>query len=374
MKVYLVGGAVRDELLGIEPKEKDWVVVGTTPEDMLRLGYKQVGKEFPVFLHPKTGEEYALARMERKVAPGYAGFKFNSAQGVTLEEDLQRRDLTINAIAKTPEGQLIDPYHGQQDLKQKILRHISPAFEEDPVRILRIARFAARYAERGFTIAAETYDLMKKMVAVGEVDALVAERVWKELERALGEVNPEVFFEVLDKCGALAKLFPLLTAQEGLWLSAKSKGMKALRQAVKLRANTVIRFSVLLYDFPKKDITYLCRRYCLPTEYQDMALLVNQYYPECLQFCSRSAENILTIFLATDAFRRENRFNIFLDACSVIAESQNENFPRADIGKIYAAVKAVDVKELIGQGLKGAEIGAKLEVKRLRTIKNYFPL
>lgn len=191
MKIYLVGGAVRDQVLGLPVKEKDWVVVGATVDDMLRAGYRQVGKDFPVFLHPKTGEEYALARTERKVGRGYTGFAFDAAPTVSLEEDLKRRDLTINAMAQTSTGEIIDPYHGQEDLEKKILRHVSPAFAEDPVRILRVARFNARF---GFDVAPDTLQLMRKMVAQGEVDALVAERVWKELERALLEQHPENFF------------------------------------------------------------------------------------------------------------------------------------------------------------------------------------
>lgn len=211
MKIYLVGGAVRDELLGIPYHEKDWVVVGATAEEMLAKGYRQVGKDFPVFLHPKTNEEYALARTERKVSKGYTGFTFNAAPEVTLEEDLQRRDLTINAIAKAEDGTIIDPFHGREDLQNKILRHVSPAFSEDPVRILRIARFAARYGD--FTIAPETLALMKQMVVSGEVDALVPERVWKEWQRALSEKHPEKFFEVLAACGAMAILFPEISPE-----------------------------------------------------------------------------------------------------------------------------------------------------------------
>src|SRR3990167_6080610 len=226
MKIYLVGGAVRDQLLGLPVKEQDWVVVGATIEEMLTAGYRQVGKEFPVFLHPKTGEEYALARMERKINPGYKGFTFDTSKDVTLEEDLSRRDLTINAMAETPEGELVDPFHGKKDLEQKILRHVSPAFAEDPVRILRVGRFLARYAHLGFHIAPETITLMRHMVKVGEVNALVAERVWKELERALGEKNPEKFFEALANCEALAILFPDLPID--------SIGIKALVKATQL--------------------------------------------------------------------------------------------------------------------------------------------
>ena len=208
MQIYLVGGAVRDKLLKRPFHERDWVVVGATPEAMLSLGYRQVGKDFPVFLHPESHEEYALARTERKMAPGYYGFNVHATPDVTLEEDLLRRDLTINAMAEQHDGTLVDPFNGQQDIKDRVLRHVSPAFSEDPVRILRLARFAARFAHLGFTIAEETMMLMREMVESGEVDALVAERVWAELDKALGEQSPSRFFEVLRECGALARLFP----------------------------------------------------------------------------------------------------------------------------------------------------------------------
>ena len=216
METYLVGGCVRDDLLGRPSKDRDWVVVGSNPDEMLAAGYKSVGKDFPVFLHPKSKEEYALARTERKTAPGYAGFSFHADADVTLEQDLSRRDLTINALARDEQGNIIDPYRGQQDIKDKILRHVSPAFAEDPVRILRIARFAARFAELGFTIADETMSLMQNMVKSGEVDALVSERVWQETERALGENTPARYFQVLRDCGALVRIFPEVDALFGV--------------------------------------------------------------------------------------------------------------------------------------------------------------
>src|SRR5262249_20123816 len=216
MEVYLVGGAVRDRLLGLPIRERDWVVVGARPEDLERQGYLSVGKEFPVFLHPQTREEYALARLERKVAPGYRGFTTQFSPEVTLEEDLKRRDLTINAIAETADGKIIDPYGGQRDLTAKVLRHVSEAFVEDPVRILRLARFAARFADLGFTVADETLSLMRQMVGSGEVDALVPERVWQETERALGESRPDVYFQTLRNCGALATIFPEIDALYGV--------------------------------------------------------------------------------------------------------------------------------------------------------------
>src|SRR6185295_7390134 len=259
MEVYLVGGAVRDRLLGLPVKERDWVVVGARPEDLERQGYLRVGKEFPVFLHPDTREEYALARLERKVAPGYHGFTTEFSPEVTLEEDLQRRDLTINAMAEDMDGRIIDPFNGQRDLEARVLRHVSDAFIEDPVRVLRAARFAARFAALGFTVADETRALMKRIVADGEMNALVAERVWQETERALGESRPEVYFETLRECGALAVVFPELAALYGVpqpaqWHPEIDTGvhvMMALRLAAQMGQPLSVRFAVLAHDLGK---------------------------------------------------------------------------------------------------------------------------
>lgn len=360
MKIYLVGGAVRDKLLGLPVKEKDWVVVGALPEDLLRLGYKQVGKEFPVFLHPKTAEEYALARMERKVAPGYAGFVFDTSPKVTLEEDLLRRDLTINAMAETPEGVLIDPYHGSEDLDKKILRHVSPAFAEDPVRILRLARFAARYAGLGFKVAPETNELMKKMITSGEVDALVPERVWKELERALGENSPAVFFQVLEDCGALPVLFPMIQLQ--------GEGMRALKRAVSAKADTIARFAALMHASSKEEINELCKQYRLPQDYRELALLVAQFGPGVWNFSQLAAQEILGLFSVLDAFRREERFNNFLLACQATADTR---FPLAEIDSAYQAVKQVAVTDWLTQEMKGPEIAEKLKQNRLLALENW---
>src|SRR6201996_912747 len=259
MEVYLVGGAVRDRLLGLPVHERDWVVVGASPEDLEREGYVSVGKEFPVFLHPDTKEEYALARLERKVAPGYRGFTTQFSPDVTLEEDLKRRDLTVNAMAEKPSGEIIDPHGGQRDLEARLLRHVSDAFVEDPVRILRVARFAARYADLGFRVADDTLVLMKQMVDSGEVDALVPERVWQETERALGEPRPDVFFQTLRDCGALAVIFPEIDALYGVpqpakWHPEIDTGihvMLAVRYAAKIGAPTSVRFGVLMHDLGK---------------------------------------------------------------------------------------------------------------------------
>lgn len=309
MEIYLVGGAVRDALLGLPVKEKDYVVVGATVEEMLRLGYRQVGKDFPVFLHPETKEEYALARRERKVSRGYTGFTFDTTSTVTLEDDLLRRDLTINAMATRLEtGNLIDPFHGKMDLDKRLLRHVSPAFVEDPVRILRVARFAARFAVLGFTVAAETNVLMQQMVKNGEVNALVAERVWKELERALQEKNPEVFFEVLAACHALSVLFP----------DIRSENIQQLRQVIKQTDDPEIRFAVLLSGLSKEKISNLVNQYRIPTRYKELALLVSTYYSDYQHIADASAEAIVDFLQRLDGFRREPRFKQFLLACQLI--------------------------------------------------------
>lgn len=365
MKIYLVGGAVRDKLLGRPIKERDWVVVGATLEDMLKLGYRQVGKEFPVFLHPKTNEEYALARRERKVNPGYKGFTFDTSTQVTLEDDLQRRDLTINAMAETAAGELIDLYHGQQDLEQKILRHVSPAFVEDPVRILRVARFYARYAHRGFHVAPETIELMRHMVKSGEVDALVAERVWKELKRALGEEHPEKFFALLADCDALPILFPHIEMDE--------PGMKALMAAARLNTSALIRFAALLHALPdaKKSIATLCNRYRVPNAYRELALLTALHYEQALKVQTLSANALLRLFNALDIFRRAPRFQDFLIVCEAIAISRNAEFDLNFLAACAQAAKSYDVQELLAQGYNGQELALQLREKRREKIEEW---
>jgi tRNA nucleotidyltransferase (CCA-adding enzyme) len=354
MKIYLVGGAVRDELLGRTVQEKDWVVVGATPDEMLKRGYRQVGKDFPVFLHPETSEEYALARTERKIGPGYTGFEFDTSPHVTLEEDLIRRDLTINAIAKS-ENQYIDPYHGRDDIQNKWLRHASSAFVEDPVRVLRVARFAARFKELGFRVAPETNVLMTQMVKSGELNALVPERVWKEWERALSEKNPEMFFEVLDQCGALSLLFPAI--------SLSGHGMQALQCAVKITDDLQIRFAVLLHDLKKEDIETIAERYRIPTDYRDLALLTAKYVDD---YCHiDQLPDVIKLFRELDAFRREERVKKFVLACRMI--TQNEK--AADTFNTYLAeAKKVDVKK-ITEEFKGKEIGQQIDLARQAAIE-----
>lgn len=364
MKIYLVGGAVRDKLLGIHAKERDYVVVGATDNDMLKLGFQRVGKEFPVFLHPKTREEYALARMERKTGPGYKGFDFDASPTVTLEEDLMRRDLTINAMAETDDGTLIDPYHGKQDIEKKILRHVSPAFAEDPVRILRVGRFLARYYHLGFTVAPETMQLMRNMVQKGEVDALVAERVWKELERALGEQNPEKFFEVLEECSALPSLFP--------GVNMKSRGMQALKNACKLTPDPAIRFAALLHEFGTldfKQLNAICRRYRIPNAQYALVKLTAAFHRDAQHAKSLNAEELLTLFTRLDIFRRGQRFEDFLTACAAI--HANEHFDATLLRACAAAAKSYPVQELIAQGYDGQKLAAELKIKRRERIADW---
>jgi tRNA nucleotidyltransferase (CCA-adding enzyme) len=369
MKIYLVGGAVRDKLLGLPVKERDYVVVGATPDEMLKLGYRQVGKEFPVFLHPKTSEEYALARMERKVQPGYKGFTFDTSKEVTLESDLVRRDLTINAMAEDEDGKLFDFYHGKQDLEKKILRHVSPAFKEDPVRILRVGRFLARYYQYGFHVADETLALMQSMVAAGEVDALVAERVFKELDRALTEKNPEKFFEVLAACGALARLFP--------GLDINGPAMQALQAASALSSQAVIRFAALmaLYDAhaetAKRAAESLCARYRAPNEYRELSTLVIKYYYDAHRARELSAQELLKLFTHLDIFRRGERFNKFVLVSEALALTLNTDFDAEWLMQCAQAAKSFNVNELLAQGLKGEELAARLKEKRTAKIREW---
>ena len=340
MQIFIVGGAVRDELLGRPNADRDYVVVGATPEALLKQGFRPVGKDFPVFLHPKTQEEYALARTERKSGHGYHGFTFHAAPDVTLEEDLARRDLTINAMAKAADGTLIDPFHGQPDLSAKILRHVGPAFAEDPVRILRIARFAARFSD--FSVAPETLALMRDMVACGEVDHLVAERVWQELAKGLMEDKPSRMFEVLRDCGALARLLPELDVLFGVpqradyhpEIDTGIHTMMVVDQSAKRGFALPVRFAALTHDLGKgttpADILprhigheersvhlseNLCARLRVPSDCRDLALLMARYHGNVHRAADLKASTIVTLFEKTDALRRPKRFQQLLDAC-----------------------------------------------------------
>lgn len=371
MKIFLVGGAVRDELLGFPIRERDYVVEGATVEDMLKLGYRQVGKEFPVFLHPFTKEEYALARMERKIDKGYKGFAFDASRDVTLTEDLLRRDLTINAMAKTKEGELIDPYHGKEDLKNKLLRHVSSAFAEDPVRILRVGRFLARYQHLGFAVAPETTALMQAMTDAGEVDALVPERIWKELERALAEPTPTAFFDVLETAHALKKLFPGLAPQ--------GTGLSALKASTHITNDTTARFAALLYAYPEtaaankeQSILQLCKRFRTPNAYRDLALLTAKHYAAALKGAALNPENLLSLFGALDIYRRESRFQSFLSACASIAAAQGVPFTPSDLLTQAARVKAIPVTPLLEKGLRNDALARALKAERLAALQNKF--
>jgi tRNA nucleotidyltransferase (CCA-adding enzyme) len=400
MRVYLVGGAVRDRLLGLPVRERDWVVVGARPEDLEREGYLPVGREFPVFLHPTTHEEYALARLERKVAPGYHGFTTRFSPDVTLEEDLKRRDLTINAMAESDTGELIDPYGGQADLAARLLRHVSESFTEDPVRVLRTARFAARFAGRGFRIADETLALMRHMVSCGEVSALVPERVWQETERALAEEHPQVFFEALRACGALAVIFPEIDALYGVpqpprWHPEIDTGvhvMLALGCAAKSGASTAVRFAVLVHDlgkartprelWPKHPgheeagvaaIEALAERLKVPGTHRELAILAAREHTLVHRALELRPETVLKLLQECDAFRRPERFAELLQACEADARGraglEAAPYPQAACLKAaLAAAAAVTLSEEERRGLKGSAIGEELRRRRLAAV------
>lgn len=400
MQVYLVGGAVRDQLLGIPHRERDWVVVGAEPADLKKAGYVPVGRDFPVFLHPKTHEEYALARLESKVAPGYRGFSTRFSPDVTLEEDLRRRDLTINAIAQSEAGDLIDPYGGQRDLEARLLRHVSEAFIEDPVRVLRVARFAARFGNRGFSVAPETEALMQEMVRSGEINALVPERVWQETERALAEARPELFFSTLRDCGALKVIFPEIEALYGVpqparWHPEIDTGvhvMMALQCAVRLGAATPVRFAVLMHDLGKAAtpqnlwpshrgheeagvglIEALAARLRVPNEHTELAVLTASHHGLVHRALELKPATLLTLLEMTDALRRPERFASLLLACEADARGraglEERAYPQADYLKRAAhAVAAVTFSEGDRHGLVGPAIKEKLRQIRLAAL------
>lgn len=397
LQYYLVGGAVRDRLLGRPIKDRDWVVTGATPADMQALGFRTVGKDFPVFLHPETHEEYALARTERKTAKGYHGFAFYTNPSITLVEDLQRRDLTINALAETAEGEIIDPYGGQADLEQRILRHVSPAFAEDPVRILRVARFHARYAHYGFTIAAETLELMRSMIAAGEVDSLVPERVWQELEQALTEPNPECFIQTLRDCGALKVLFPELERLFGVPQSAQHHPevdtgihtLMVLQHATQLSNSSAVRFAALTHDLGKgltppdilpshyghEERSYalvreLCQRYHAPKAFQQLAELNARYHTHIHRAFEQQAKTCVNVLESCDAFRKPERFEDLLIACQADSQGrlgfEQRPYPQADFFRtVLRSCQAVNVHAIIQQGYQGEQIREHLHRERI---------
>ncbi len=401
MQIYLVGGAVRDQLLGREVHEQDWVVVGAEPQDLLRLGYSQVGNDFPVFLHPDSKEEYALARKERKTAPGYTGFNFDTASNVTLEEDLLRRDLTINAMARDAAGEVIDPYGGRLDLDARLLRHVSPAFAEDPVRILRIARFAARYHHLGFTVADETQQLMQSMVAAGEVNHLVAERVWKECSRALDEQDAEVFFTVLRDCGALKIIMPEIDALFGVPQRAEYHPeidtgihtLMSLQQACLLSTARDVRFATLLHDLGKAEtpaellprhhqheirslplIKQFCARLAVPNDLRDLALGVAEFHTHCHRAFELTPKALLKLFNRLDVLRRPQKLAAFCLCCEADARGrtgfEGRDYPQGEyLQRAFAACKTVDTQALITQGFEGAALGEAIAAQRLAQLK-----
>jgi tRNA nucleotidyltransferase (CCA-adding enzyme) len=400
MKVYKVGGAVRDQLLKRPVSEIDWVVVGSTPAELMALGYTPVGKDFPVFLHPQTKQEYALARLERKIAMGYHGFTTDHSPAVTLEQDLSRRDLTINAMAQADDGQIIDPYGGRADLTAKLLRHVSPAFVEDPVRILRVARFLARFEPLGFSVAPDTLHLMRSMVQAGEVNALQAERVASEMQRALQEPHPVAFFSVLRDVGALAIILPEVERLFGVpqppqWHPEVDTGIHAfmaLQSATQLSDSPRVRFAALVHDVGKgltppeqwprhighetlsaQLVESLCRRLRLPNDYRELAVMVAKWHTLCHQAMVLTPLRMLKLLDEADIYRRFERFEEFLLACSADFFGRKDfatrRYPQAELLKQVAlAAKSVKTDELNLSGLTGPAIAKALHAKRLSVI------
>ena len=400
MQVYLVGGAVRDELLGLPVSERDWCVVGSTPEELESLGYRPVGKDFPVFLHPETGEEYALARTERKTAAGYHGFTFNTSPDVSIEDDLERRDLTINALARDADGTLVDPYGGRQDLEERRLRHVSDAFAEDPVRVLRVAKFAARFQSLGFRIADETLALMRRMVDDGEVDALVPDRVWKETETALKTPGSRHFFETLRACGALERVFPEVDALFGVpqpekWHPEIDTGvhtMMVLEQAEALTPSGAVRFAGLVHDLGKattpdyrlpshpgheqrsvKLIDRMAERLPIPKAWRELACLVAEFHTHCHKALELRPDTMLKVLERTDAFRRPERFEEFLVACEADARGRLglEDRSYAQVDYLRGALRAaneVDAAKIAGANA-GRDIPGAIRKARISALK-----
>lgn len=400
MQIYKVGGAVRDRLLNRPVHEIDWVVVGGSAEEMLAQGFRPVGADFPVFLHPQSGEEYALARTERKSGHGYGGFTFFAAPEVTLEEDLQRRDLTINAMAEDDQGRLIDPYNGQQDLAAKLLRHVAPAFAEDPLRVLRVARFAARYAPLGFRVAEETMQLMRQLAVSGELLTLTAERSWKEISRALMEPCPDIFIQVLKDCDALQVILPEVARLFGVPQPATHHPeidtglhvLSVLNQCAQTDQPLNVRWACLLHDVGKgltdpaewprhiaheqkgvalvKAISQRCK---VPKDCQALAVLVCQYHTHSHRALELKASTLLELLVSVDAFRRPQRFQEFVAACTMDARGrtglEHQPYPQADyLAAAATTASAVNAQALLAQGLQGEELGQALYALRLKAI------
>lgn len=402
LSTFLVGGAVRDKLLKRQVVERDYLVVGATQQQMLALGFKQVGKDFPVFLHPETKEEYALARTERKQGQGYTGFVCYAEPDVTIEQDLLRRDLTVNAMAMNDEGKIVDPYNGLKDLNNKILRHVSPAFSEDPLRVLRVARFAARYHSYGFTVAAETMALMTKISESGELSALSAERVWKEMERALGEPNPEVFIQVLKDCKALNALLPELDILWGIpnpelhhpEICTGMHTIMVLKQAVKLGADTTVRFAALCHDLGKgvtpecqwpshrgheqagvKIILNVCKRLKIPNEFRDLAVLVSDIHLNVHRAFELKPTTILKLLEKCQYARKPELLKQALLACHADAIGrkgfEDKPYPQRDyLSQIAETISQVTAKPFIDQGITGKAIKEAMDRERINIISS----
>jgi tRNA nucleotidyltransferase (CCA-adding enzyme) len=400
MEIHLVGGAVRDALLGRPVRERDYVVTGATAQSLIDAGYLPVGRDFPVFLHPETKSEYALARRERKTGPGYRGFVTEFSPDIPLEEDLRRRDLTVNAIAQAADGTLIDPYGGRADLEARVLRHVSDAFVEDPVRILRVARFAARFASLDFTVHPDTMALMRRMVDAGEAGALVAERVWQETERALGEDRPDVFFRVLRDCGALAVVFPEVDALFGVpqppqWHPEIDTGehiLLCLQRAAALDAPATVRFAALVHDlgkaltppdaWPKHHghemaglprVEALCARLKVPTAHRELARLACQHHTNLHRAFELRSDTLLELMERCDAFRRPERFAELLLACQIDAQGrtgrENAPYPQRDyVARAREAAAGCLLSEDEKASLQGPMIAAALRARRLDAV------
>lgn len=409
MKIYRVGGAVRDKLLNYPCFENDWVVVGSSPEEMIKLGYQPVGNDFPVFINAETGEEYALARTERKSGVGYQGFTFHTAPNISLEDDLIRRDLTINAIAEDEDGHIIDPYGGREDLSQKVLRHVSNAFVEDPLRVLRVARFAARYHHLGFTVAPETQTLMKSIVNSGELTHLVAERVWKETDRALCEQSPDLFIQTLRDCGALAALLPEVNnlfgvAQRADYHPEIDTGihtLMALQQAAILSDKPAIRFAVLVHDLGKGItpdhilpshsghearglplVKAVCDRLKAPNEHRQLAMTVTEFHLLCHKARELQPDTLLSLLKTVGALKSSTKLEDFLTCCTADAKGrtgfENSDYPSTPY--LRAATKAlqgIDISDIVNSGISGAEIGEQLALRQtdiLQQLKDNYQL
>lgn len=403
MQVYRVGGAIRDKLLGLTIKDTDWVITGSTPEQMISAGYLPIGKDFPVFLHPDTKQEYALARTERKISKGYAGFSFNTDPKITIQQDLARRDLTINAIAENEDGNIIDPFNGQQDIKNRILRHVSDAFIEDPVRVLRVARFAARFSHLGFRIAKETQQLIKKIGESGELEALVPERVWAEMNKALSEADPQIFFTSLRECKVLKTLLPEIDNLFGIPQPAKYHPeidtgihtMLVVKKAADLNYDNDVRFAALIHDLGKastptdilpshhgheqrgiKLTQQFCKKWRVPKATTELALMTCEYHTHIHRAYELKPSTLLKLFIQTDCFRRPERFQKMTQACIADVRGrknfENDPYPQAAyINRLVEKLNQLDLKPVVKSETKGKELGQMIYQYRLKHLKNF---